>query len=199
LAWPLLYQQFGSQSLTSFVPMHRLSRHFVAYAPGAILVTVVGFCILVEHSKAMRRRWHAVVMGVLSLTGAISLSSGWIATSTAFAAFQHQKAVHVRIRERLPRETDHIIGDPGDLGILDFWLNPLGSTRVTLTPLDAYARCGDMSHGVVLTFSNPGWVNLGAPVVREATRRLPCLLTPPPAWRLLYGGAPERIYVIDRR
>ena len=195
--WPLLYQQFGSQSLTSFVPIHRLSRHFVAYAPGAICVTVVGLGILIEHSKTLRHGWRAIAIVVLPLTGAINLYSGWIATNTAFAVFQQQKAIHIRIREHLPKEIDHIIGDSGDLGILEFWLNPLGSRRVALTPFAAYRRCEEISHGVVLTFSNPGWANLGSPVVREAARRLPCLLVPPPTWRLLYGGVPEKIYVID--
>ena len=45
-AWPLLYHQFGSQSLTHFVPIHRLSRHLVVYAPGAVFATVAACAVL---------------------------------------------------------------------------------------------------------------------------------------------------------
>jgi len=32
--------------------------------------------------------------------------------------------------------------------------------------------------------------------VREAVTRLPCGLDPPPTWRLLYDGYPEKVYVV---
>ena len=54
-AWPLLYHQFGSQSVTHFVPMHRLSRHLVVYAPGAIFATVAG-CFFIGRAT---RTWRS--------------------------------------------------------------------------------------------------------------------------------------------
>jgi hypothetical protein len=48
----------------------------------------------------------------------------------------------------------------------------------------------------VLTFSNPGWEGLSAPIIRDTVERLPCLLRPPPRWRLLYDGHPEKVYLI---
>ena len=88
------------------------------------------------------------------------------------------------------------MADPGDLGFFDFWLNPLGESRVTLHALAAYPDCRSLRKGVVLTQSNPGW-HLGAPVIQETVARLPCLLDPPAGWKLLYAGHPERVYVLD--
>ena len=83
------------------------------------------------------------------------------------------------------------------MGFFDFWLNPLGAGRVRLVALANYASCEDLRAAVVLTYSNPGWQGLSAPVIQETVKRLPCLLTPPPAWRLIYGGYPEKVYMIE--
>ena len=76
-----------------------------------------------------------------------------------------------------------------------------GSRRVSLpggqgTPFAEFERCSQMVEGVVLTHSNRGGVD-GAPVIRETVSRLPCLVDPPSAWRLLYRGYPERVFQID--
>jgi hypothetical protein len=49
---------------------------------------------------------------------------------------------------------------------------------------------------VVLTWSNAGWEGLSAPVIQETVARLPCLLQPPPSWRLLHDGFPEKVFVL---
>ena len=59
-----------------------------------------------------------------------------------------------------------------------------------------YSRCEELQGGVVLTRSSPGWETIGAPIIRETVKRLPCLLQPPASWRLLYDGYPEKVYVI---
>jgi hypothetical protein len=197
-AWPLLYHQFGSQSLTQFVPIHRLSRHLVVYAPGAILATVAGCSVVwealrsggVPHARAGLR----VAGGALL---AIHLVFNWRGEQIAHEAYHRIKDTYSRIRERLPPDTRTIVADPGDLGFFDFWLNPLGRERVRLVAFASYQSCDELTGGVVLTYSNPGWERLGAPVIQETVKRLPCLLHPPAAWRLLYEDAPEKIYVVD--
>ena len=82
--------------------------------------------------------------------------------------------------------------------MFDFWLNPLGVERVRLVPFANYASCDELTSGVVFTWSNPGWEALAAPVIQETVRRLPCLTRPPPGWRLLYDGFPEKIFVVGR-
>ncbi len=51
--WPLAYHQFGSQSVTHFVPIHRLSRHLVVYAPGAVFA-VVASCFVISTTRFSR-------------------------------------------------------------------------------------------------------------------------------------------------
>ena len=70
LAWPLLYHEFGSQSLTQFVPMHRLSRHLVVYAPGAMFLGAVSAAVVARwvgswRSETWRRAAAAVAVVVL--------------------------------------------------------------------------------------------------------------------------------------
>jgi 4-amino-4-deoxy-L-arabinose transferase-like glycosyltransferase len=194
LAWPLLYHQLGSQSLTQFVPIHRLSRHLVVYAPGAIIAVVVGIAIVWQAASGTLVRWGLAIVasGLFVLHSFLNFQAEII----SYAAYHQIKDTYVRIRDHLPPETRTIVADPGDLGYFDFWLNPLGQQRVTLMPFAAYASCADLPRGVVLTYSNPGWSGLSAPVIQETVARLPCLVSPPPRWRLLYAGYPERIYVI---
>jgi hypothetical protein len=92
-----------------------------------------------------------------------------------------------------------MVGDPGDLCFFDFWLNPLGNVRVNLTPFASYARCDQLVSGVVITKANAGWDGMAAPVIRETVQRLPCLVDPPPSWRLLYDGFPERVFEVGGR
>jgi 4-amino-4-deoxy-L-arabinose transferase-like glycosyltransferase len=197
-AWPLLYHQFGSQSLTQFIPIHRLSRHLVVYAPGAIVATVAG-CSLVW--EALRRRSAPYVGIALKVIGAgllaIHLAINLRGERIAYDAYHRIKDTYSRIRERLPAETRAIVADPGDLGFFDFWLNPLGAERVRLVAFANYGSCDELTAGVVLTYSNPGWQGLGAPSIQDTVRRLPCLLHPPAAWRLLYADSPEKVYVIE--
>ena len=191
-AWPLLYHQFGSQSLTQFIPIHRLSRHLVVYAPGAIVVTVAG-CLLmwnVAQAKALRTALAAIALVALPL----HLHFGIRGETIAYEAYHRIKDTYTRIRDHLPSDTRVIVADPGDLGFFDFWLNPLGEERVRLVAFANYRDCAQLSEGVVLTFSNPGWHGLSAPAIQETVARLPCLVNPPPTWRLLYDGFPERVY-----
>jgi hypothetical protein len=114
----------------------------------------------------------------------------------AHNAYHAIKGTYTRIRDRLPRDTRFIVADPGDLGFFDFWLNPMDGERVQLVAFANYSDCAQLTDGVVLTFSNPGWHGLSASVIQETVARLPCLLNPPATWRLLYEGFPERIYVV---
>ena len=196
--WPLLFHQFGSQSLTAFVPIHRLSRHVVVYAPGAIMAIVAG-CFLVSSVVTSWRlaplRRIALAMGLAGLL--VQLYFSWTGEVVAYSAYHRIKDTYARIRERLPPDVRTIIADPGDLCFFDFWMNPLGAERVKIMAFANYSRCDQLTSGVVLTHSNPGWDGLSAPVIRETVTRLPCLLYPPATWRLIYQGSPERVYLID--
>jgi hypothetical protein len=66
-----------------------------------------------------------------------------------------------------------------------------------MVPFATLSRCDDLTDGVVLTRSNPGWQGLSAPIIQETVGRLPCLLNPPSTWRLLYDGYPERVFLIS--
>jgi hypothetical protein len=198
-AWPLLYHQFGSQSLTHFVPMHRLSRHLVVYAPGAVFAIVAACAVLARVVSGWRlapARRAVAAAGLLLLV--LHLAFNWDGERVAYRAYHRIKGTYVRIRERLPVDVRTIVADPGDLGVFDFWLNPLGAERVRLAPFANYARCDELTSGIVFTWSNPGWEALAAPVIQETVKRLPCLTHPPPDWRLLYEGFPEKIFVVGR-
>jgi hypothetical protein len=197
--WPLLYHQFGSQSLTQFVPMHRLSRHLVVYAPGAIIVTVAGWFMIkqamAEWRVAHARRFAASAVASLLVIHLVMNLKG---AAVAHEGFQQIKRTYVRIRHHLPHDVRTVVADPGDLCFLDFWLNPLGVEHVRMKPFANYGTCDEITSGVVLTWSNPGWYGLAAPVIQETVKRLPCLLEPPATWRLLYDGYPEKSFLIGR-
>jgi 4-amino-4-deoxy-L-arabinose transferase-like glycosyltransferase len=195
LLWPLLYHQFGSQSLTQFVPIHRLSRHLVVYAPGAIVVLAAGCAIVWRQAHWRTARAALAVLGVALLL--LHLQLNVRAESIAFAGFHRIKDTYARIRDYLPSDTRRIIADPGDLGFFDFWLNPLGEERVQLHAFANYATCDALVDGVVLTYSNPGWEQLAARAIQETVARLPCLVQPPANWRLLSDRYPERVFVIE--
>jgi hypothetical protein len=194
--WPLLYHQFGSQSLTQFVPIHRLSRHLVVYAPGAIFLVTVSVAIVTRSLQSRSVTWRRAA--ALAATAALvaHFYFNWQGIRAASLAFHATKAPYVRIREHLPAGTRTMIGDPGDLCFFDFWLNPLGDVRVQLTPFANYSSCDQLESGVVITKASPGWDGMAAAAIRETVQRLPCLLHPPPSWRLLYDGFPERVFVL---
>ncbi|MGH9411038.1 MAG: ArnT family glycosyltransferase [Vicinamibacterales bacterium] len=194
LAWPILYHQFGTESLTAFVPMHRLSRQLVVYAPGAILCVAAGsaFAARALPSASAYRRFAAAAAIVAAV---FILGFNWAGTRIAYRNYHAIKDTYARIRAHLPPDTSTIVADPGDLCFFDFWMNPLGSVRVRTIPFDAVGRCADMPPGIVLTHSNPGWT-AGAPAIQTAVRRLPCLEHPPGNWELLYQGYPERVFRI---
>jgi hypothetical protein len=199
VAFPLLYHQFGSQSVTQFVPMHRLSRHLVLYAPGAVVAAVAACAVASGRVSTWRfapARRAAGGAGLVVL--AVHLAFNWQGARVAYDAYHRIKGTYVRICHNLPPDVRTIVADPGDLCFFDFWLNPLGAERVRLMPFANYALCDELPAGIVLTWSNPGWEGLSAPIIRETVRRLPCLTAPPPRWHLLYGGFPEKIYVVDR-
>ena len=197
LLWPLLYHQFGSQSLTEFVPVHRLSRHIVVYAPGAIVALVCGWAFCNEFVTALpgrsARSLRVVAVGLLAVYTLFS----WRAEIVAYNAFHQIKGTYLRIRDHLPAGAGPLVADPGDLAFFDFWLNPLGRTHVRIVPFAAVSACDDIVHGsVVLTRSNPGWLD-GAPTIRQSVARLPCLVQPPLHWRLVYDGYPERVFHVE--
>jgi hypothetical protein len=172
--------------------MHRLSRQFVVYAPGAILCVVAAFRFVaaaVPRSSASRRA--AAATGLVAAI--VILGFNWVGARVSYRNYHAIKNTYLRIRAHLPPDTSTIVADPGDLCFFDFWMNPLGSVRVRIVPFDAITRCDEMPAGVVLTRSNPGWAD-GAPSIRTAVRRLPCLEAPPNTWELLYRGYPERVF-----
>lgn len=195
LMWPIAYHQFGSQSITAYVPMHRLSRHLVVYGPGAMFAVVAGSCLIAgaaDWRPAARRLALAAAGSAL----AIHLWFNWAAQEIAHGDYQRIKGTYWRILERLPADVPAIVADPGDLAYFDFWLNPLGRQVVRMVPFSAVTGCASIGAGAVLTFSNDGWERLNAPIIRETVGRLPCLLQPPPKWRLVYDGYPERVYLV---
>jgi len=199
MLWPLLYHQFGSQSLTHLVPMHRLSRHLVVYAPGAMFAVVAGSFLAgeaIRTASSARVRRVASSMGILAL--AVHSWFNWKGEQIAFGGFHRIKDTYVRIREHIPEGTGTVVADPGDLCFLDFWMNPIGSERVRMVPFAVYETCEQIQEGIILTHSNPGWQG-GAPIILETLTRLPCLAQPPVTWRLVYQGHPERIYQVAAR
>lgn len=195
--WPLAYHQFGTQSLIAYVPMHRLSRHFVVYAPGAIFAVVAG-CYAIGGAAWRDRAWRGAVAAVGAALLVLHLNMNWQGEAIAYDAYQRIKGTYGRIRAALPRDVQTIVGDPGDLCFFDFWLNPLGRENVRVVPFVNYSHCGQIGRSVVLTYSNPGWDQLSAPIIRETVARLPCLISPPAGWQLLYEGHPEKVYVIGK-
>ncbi len=81
-----------------------------------------------------------------------------------------------------------IVGDPGDLCFFDFWLNPLGSEPVKMALFVNFARCDELTSGVVFTESNPGWQRLSVLIIQDTVVRLPCLLNSLANWQLFYDG-----------
>ena len=199
VAWPLLYHQFGSQSLTHFVPVHRLSRHLVVYAPGAMFLTAVSAAIVAESLRPRPVAWRRAAAAAALAVLMVHFLFNWQGIRSASRDFQRIKSTYVRIREHLPGDTRTLIGDPGDLCFFDFWLNPLGDTKVQLVPFATYSGCGQLASGVVITKANAGWEGMAAPVIRETVQRLPCLVDPPASWRLLYDGFPERVFELGDR
>jgi hypothetical protein len=197
-AWPLLYHQFGSQSVTAYVPMHRLSRHLVVYAPGAVFATVAGCALVARASRSASTTVQASLLAIGCALLAIHLTFNQQGVSIAHQAYQQIKGTYQRIRDELPADVRTITADPGDLCFFEFWLNPLGREAVRVVPFANVAGCSEVRDGVVLTFSNPGWHGGQAPIIRETVARLPCLLDPPKDWRLLYDGYPERVYLVAR-
>jgi len=198
LAWPLLYHEFGTQSLTAWVPMHRLSRHLVVDAPGAIFATIAGAYLIwdaVADARFRSLRAPIAVVGCAVL--AVHSYVNWKGERISYEAYQGIKSTYVRIRSHLPDGVRAIIADPGDLCYFDFWLNPVGIERVKMLPFAAFHACSELREGVVLTESNRGWEPPGAPIIQETVERLPCLVSPPANWRLAYRGSPERMYVIE--
>ncbi len=196
LLWPLVFHQYGSQSVTEYVPMHRLSRHFVVYAPGAILAIAAGACLIAEAVRAARTAQVTAAAWAVALAAMVGhLACNWQGERLAFDAFHRIKETYVRIRLSLPADVRTIVGDPGDLCFFDFWMNPLGSERVRMIAFAAYEHCDQIGSGVVLTQSNRGWTD-PAPIIVDTVRRLPCLTQPPPTWQLLYDGYPEKVFVI---
>jgi hypothetical protein len=197
-AWPLLAHQFGSQSLTQFVPMHRLSRHLVLYAPGAVFATVAGWSVIVRATSSSRFAYvrPALTMAAWAIV-VFHFYVNWRGEQIAYAGYHRIKDTYSRVRAHLPAGVATIIADPGDLCFFDFWLNPLGVERVRMVAFANYSRCDELKTGVVLTQSNPGWERLNAPVIQQTVARLPCLLQPPAQWRLVYDGEPEKLYRIQ--
>ncbi len=123
--WPLVYHQLGSQSLTEFIPIHRLSRHLVVYAPGAMIAIAAGSSVLWRAAGSASVRAIYIAVTVLVLVFHVHLNVK--AETVAYRAYHQIKDTYSRIRDRLPAETRTIVADPGDLGFFDFWLNPMGS------------------------------------------------------------------------
>ena len=195
--WPVMFHQFGSQSITAYVPMHRLSRHLVVYAPGAIFAAVAGGFVLAQRVATFRSQAWRKAAGMAGVTLlVVHLFINWRAEALVHEAYHGIKRTYARIRAHLPPDTRTIVADPGDLSFFDFWLNPLGAEHVRLKVFATYSTCRELPAGVILTYSNPGWMGLSAPVIRETVTRLPCLLHPPPSWRLLYDGYPEKIFLV---
>lgn len=192
LAWPLLYHQFGTESLTAFVPMHRLSRQLVVYGPGAILCVVAG-CAFAARTLPPASAYRTPAAVVALAAAVVIFGFNWAGIRIAYQNYHALKATYLRVRAHLPSDTATIVGDPGDLCFFDFWLNPLGSVRVRTIPFDAIGRCDEIPASIVLTHTNPGWSEGAAPI-RAAVQRLPCLAQPPATWQLLYQGYPERVF-----
>jgi len=196
---PVLYHQFRSQGVVQFVPMHRLSRHLVVYAPGAMFAIIAG-CALFAHAvrAAAVPRAQGPVMAAAIVLLVTHKYFNWRAEQIAHVSFHRIKNTYARIREHHPDDVRTISADPGDLSLFDFWLNPLGAARERMLPFSASQTCGKIHDGVVLTQLNPGW-HKGAPVIQETLFRLPCLIDPPATWQQVYQGYPVKLFRVNTR
>ena len=194
--WPVLYHQFGSQSLTAFVPIHRLPRQLVLYAPAAITMVAWVAALMTRHRPAHRlaAAAAAVCLAIGLLVHASGVNQGLRLQSAIVA---QTTSIYDRLVDNLQGYRGRIYIDSAEVGLLDYFLNPLGSEAVVqINDIFASPSCAAFEGAVVVTHSNPGWSFSPPPVLLDsARRRLPCLVQPPPSWKPLSPPwLPERIY-----
>ena len=198
--WPVLYHQFGSQSLTSFVPIHRLPRQLILYAPAAITLVAWTGAHLTRHRAAHPRVAAIASIGLAMglLVHASGISQGLRLQS---AMIGQTTTIYDRLIANLAGYRGRIYIDSAEVGLLDYFLNPLGVEPVVRAhDIFSAPSCAAFEGAIVVTHSNPGWSFSPAPVLLDSARqRLPCLEQPPPTWKQIQG-APwlrERIYTVS--
>jgi 4-amino-4-deoxy-L-arabinose transferase-like glycosyltransferase len=197
---PVLYHQFGSQSVTAFVPMHRLPRQLVLYAPAAALITA--WCAS-RVSAAVAPRSVAMKLAAVSvLVGALALHGRGVVEGLRLQLeiVRQTMSIHDRLITSLTGYAGRIFVDSAEAGALDYFLNPSShDRRVLVSDLLAAPSCDALAGAVVVTNSNPGWAFDPPPeMIGRALERLPCLRTPPRHWQHVVTAPwlPERIYSV---
>jgi hypothetical protein len=198
--WPVLYHQFGSQSLTSFVPMHRLSRQLILYGPGAVMVVAwVAAHVAKHNARPLMKAGPAVV-----LVAGLAVHAGGVLEGLRLqsAIIGRTTTIHDRLVANLTGYRGRVFIDSAEVGLVDYFLNPLGAEPVVhVQDLFSAPSCGEFEGALVVTHSNPGWSFQPPPaLLGEAQRRLPCLAHPPSTWKPLHAAPwlPERIYSVTQ-
>jgi hypothetical protein len=198
--WPVLYHQFGSQSVTSFVPMHRLSRQLILYGPGAVMVVAWVAAHVAKHGGRPPMKAAAAVVLVAGLV----VHAGGVLEGLGLqsAIISRTTTIHDRLVANLIGYRGRVFIDSAEVGLIDYFLNPLGAEPVVhVQDVFSATSCGAFEGAIVVTHSNPGWSFQPPPILLgDAQRRLPCLAHPPPTWTPLHAAAwlPERIYSVTQ-
>jgi hypothetical protein len=200
---PVLYHQFGSQSLTSFVPMHRLPRQLMLYGPAAAVMIAWGASrtalAMAGLARPIRMAAAALLVAGLSMHAAgvnegLRIQLGIVSETTS---------IQDRVVSTLAGYSGRVFMDSADAGALHYFLNPLGGgRRVDVHDLMATPSCEALAGALVVLHSNRTWSFDPPPtLLAKALERLPCLRAPPPEWRPISVAPwlPERIYLVPER
>lgn len=165
-----LYMQFGTMSISEYIPMHRLDRHLtVIEVPSIILFSV----FIYNFSKNKIRKAISIFIIIILILSFI----GYIKNIYYFqkGAVEDTKRIFEFIRER-PKKV--VYSDWGTIGHLMFYFK--FERNEYLRGLD-YVKCEDIKDAYVVVNATRGWVEFW-PMFQNYPS---CALNPPETWQLL--------------
>ena len=189
--WPLLYHQFGTQSVSQFVPC--IGCPDISSCTRRRDFPTVAGCFLIKEAMSAWRfaNGRRIVMATGLAMLLVHLHFNWRGEQIVYGAYHRIKGTYAESGIICRRRAEDRGGSRRSV-LLRFLAESTRSESVQIVPFANYSRCDELKPGVVLTHSNPGWEGSGAPVIQETVARLPCLVHPPADWRLVYDGYPER-------
>jgi hypothetical protein len=191
---PVFYHEFGSQSLTHYVLIHRLSRHFILFLPVAIFLfsfSMKQVCTIAPPSKYLKYLYGAGLFLILS-------NIFWMALKGVAIYHQHvytAKNIDYRIVKELSGYQGKVVADSGNLGAIIFFLNQLDKTAILPTDIQTISSCKELNNAILIINSTYGWWS-DNDAIRNLKRRLPCIESPPGNWQEIKTIGPEKIYKI---
>jgi hypothetical protein len=197
IAWfllPVLYHEFGSQSLSHYVLIHRLSRHFILFLPSAIFL----FCLSIKQIleiTAFPTHLTAVSIPAIFIILINILVVGCLSAKTYANHVYSIKNIDYRIVEALAGYEGVVVADTGNLGAVIFFLNSIHETPVTPVDIQTISSCKELDNTIVIINSTQGWWDDNDSIMK-LKKRLPCLNSPPAKWLRIETNGPEQIYRI---